>query len=90
MTNWSSCSHWLSGKNPVYPTLTKMTSIITSTEIESQDGDSKYPSKITLKMDGSQMSCPVTFWADGKAVFSLASDEIPAFCKALSSMDCTA
>jgi len=71
-------------------TTTTMTSIITSTEIESEDGDSKYPSLITLKMDGSQMSCPVTFWAKGKPVFSLASEEIPAFCRALSAMDCTA
>jgi hypothetical protein len=67
-----------------------MTSIITQTEIESEDGDSKYPSKITLKMDGSEMSCPVTFWAKGKPVFSLAADEIPAFCRALSAMDCNA
>ena len=71
-------------------TTTAMTSIITQTEIQSEDGDSKYPSSITLKMDGSQMSCPVTFWAKGKPVFSLASEEIPAFCRALSAMDCTA
>ena len=69
---------------------TAMTHIITSTEIESEDGDSKYPSLITLKMDGSQMSCPVTFWVDDKPVFSLASEEIPAFCKALSAMDANA
>jgi len=67
-----------------------MTSITTSITIYSEDGDSKYPAAITLKMDGSQMSCPVTFWADGKPVFSLASEEIPAFCRALSAMDCTA
>ena len=71
-------------------TTKNMTSIITQTEIQSEDGDSKYPSSITLKMDGSEMGCPVTFWAKGKPVFSLASDEIPAFCKALSAMDCTA
>ena len=71
-------------------TTTAMTTIITKTEIQSEDGDSKYPSLITLKMDGSQMSCPVTFWADDKPVFSLAADEIPAFCRALSAMDCTA
>jgi len=71
-------------------TNTTMTHIITSTEIESEEGDSKYPSKITLKLDGSEMSCPVTFWVKGKPVFSLAADEIPAFCKALSAMDCTA
>jgi len=71
-------------------TNTTMTSIITQTEIQSEDGDSKYPSSITLKMDGSQMSCPVTFWAKGKPIFSLAADEIPAFCKALSAMDANA
>jgi len=68
-------------------TTTAMNAIITCTEIESEDGNSKYPSKITIKMDGSQMTCPVTFWAKGKPVFSLASEEIPAFCKALSAMD---
>ena len=71
-------------------TTTTMTSIITQTQIQSEDGDSKYPSLITLKMDGSEMSCPVTFWVKGKPVFSLASEEIPAFCKALSAMDCNA
>lgn len=71
-------------------TTTNMTAIITKTEIHSEDGDSKYPASITLKMDSSQMSCPVTFWAKGKAVFSLASEEIPAFCKALSAMDANA
>ena len=71
-------------------TTTTMTSIISQTEIQSEDGDSKYPSLITLKMDGSQMSCPVTFWAEGKPVFSLASEEIPAFCRALSAMDANA
>jgi len=71
-------------------TTTTMTSIISQTEIQSEDGDSKYPSLITLKMDGSQMSCPVTFWAKGKPVFSLASEEIPAFCRALSAMDANA
>jgi hypothetical protein len=71
-------------------TTTTMTSIISQTEIQSEDGDSKYPSLITLKMDGSQMSCPVTFWAKGKPIFSLAADEIPAFCKALSAMDANA
>ena len=71
-------------------TTTAMNTIITCTEIESEDGDSKYPSKITMKLDCSEMSCPVTFWVKGKPVFSLASDEIPAFCRALSAMDCTA
>ena len=67
-----------------------MNAIITKTEINSEDGDSQYPSSITLKMDGSKRECPVTFWVDDKPVFSLAADEIPAFCRALSAMDCTA
>jgi hypothetical protein len=71
-------------------TTTAMNTIITQAVIESEDGDSKYPSSITLKMDGSKMSCPVTFWAKGKPVFSLASEEIPAFCRALSAMDANA
>ena len=71
-------------------TTTVMTGIITQTEINSEDGDSKYPSTIILKLDGSKRECPVTFWVDDKPVFSLAADEIQAFCRALSAMDCTA
>ena len=71
-------------------TTTVMTGTITQTEINSEDGDSKYPSTIILKLDGSKRECPVTFWVDDKPVFSLAADEIPAFCRALSAMDCTA
>ena len=66
-----------------------MTSITTSTTIYSEDGNSKYPSAITLKMDDSKPSVPITFWANNKPVFSLGAEEIEAFCKILSSMDCS-
>ena len=66
-----------------------MTSITTSTTIYSEDGNSKYPSAITLKMDDSKPNVPITFWANNKPVFSLGAEEIEEFCKILSSMDCS-
>jgi hypothetical protein len=56
----------------------------------SEDGDSDYPSSIQIKLDCTRPNCPVTFWRDGVAVFSMAADEIPAFCDALSTVDCSA
>lgn len=56
----------------------------------SDEGDSKYPGVIDIVLDPTQMDCPVTFWANGVPVFSLGAAEIPAFCEALSSMDCSA
>jgi len=67
-----------------------MTTITEKITVCSEDGDACYPSVLDLRMDGSKPDCPVTFWANGKAVFSMSSDEIPAFCKALSSLDCSA
>lgn len=71
-------------KNPKFYDMTTITEQIT---ICSEEGDGKYPSTLEIRMDGSQPDCPVTFWVDEKPVFSLASHEIPAFCKALSAMD---
>jgi hypothetical protein len=58
--------------------------------IYSEDGDTKHPASLMLTMDGSQQDCRVTFWQNGKAVFSMGNDEIPAFIKALSLLDCSA
>ena len=67
-----------------------MTTITETITICSEDGDRDYPSSIQIKLDGTQPNCPVTFWKDEVAVFSMAADEIPAFCSALSAMDCSA
>ena len=69
-----------------------MTTITEKIIISSEDGDREYPSTLDVRMDGTQINCPVTFYSSrtGKPVFSMASDEIPAFCKALSAMDCSA
>ena len=66
-----------------------MTTITEKITVCSEDGDPEYPGTLEIRMDDSQPDCPVTFWADEKPVFSLASHEILAFCKALSVMDCS-
>jgi hypothetical protein len=79
----------LSGKGILYycpMTSTTMTTITTEIIIYSEDGDGKYPASIILRMDDSKPDCPVTFWADGKPVFSLGYQEISKFCKILTSM----
>jgi hypothetical protein len=58
--------------------------------ISSENGDRNYPSTLDLRMDATQMDCPVTFYHDEKPVFSMASDEIPSFCAALRTMDLSA
>jgi hypothetical protein len=68
-----------------------MTIITDRLTVHSEDGDKYYPASVSLEitMDGTQPTCPVTFWHDDKAVFTLGNDEIPAFIKALSSFDCS-
>ena len=66
-----------------------MTTTSKEVTIYSEEGDNRYPNKMTIKMDDSSISCPVTFWIKGKAVFSMSSDEISAFIKVLTTMDCT-
>lgn len=66
-----------------------MTTITERLTIHSEDGDRNYPASLEITMDGTQQDCPVTFWQDDKAVFSMGNDEIPAFIKALSSVDCS-
>ena len=67
-----------------------MTTITERITVCSEDGDPEYPSTMEIRMDGSKPECPVTFWMDETPVFSMASDEMPAFCKALSALDCSA
>jgi hypothetical protein len=66
-----------------------MTTITYKVTIYSEDGDENHPASLELTLDGTQRDCPVTFWKDGKAVFSMGNDEIPAFIKALSLLDCS-
>ena len=66
-----------------------MTIINERLTIHSEDGDRNYPASLKITVDGTQPACPVTFWQDDKAVFSMANDELPAFIKALSSLDCS-
>ena len=65
-----------------------MTTIIEKITVYSEFGDREHPSKIQLSMDGSQPECPVTFWHDGKAFFSMGADEIGEFIEQLQKLDC--
>jgi hypothetical protein len=67
-----------------------MTTITEKIIVHSNDGDSDYPCTLDIRMDATQMDCPVTFYQEEKPVFSMAAAEIPAFCAALSAMDCSA
>ncbi len=51
--------------------------------IESNFGDRDYSSEIEVSSDTSKPHVPVTFWRDGKALFSMGMDEIEEFCEAL-------
>ena len=55
--------------------------------IYSEEGDACFPNSLTIKLDDSQINCPVTFWSGKNPVFSLGADEIPAFCKALGQIE---
>jgi hypothetical protein len=66
-----------------------MNTITEKITIYSEDGEKSHPSEITLIMDGKQPDCPVTFWADGKPVFSMGCHEIEEFCEQLKTLDCT-
>jgi hypothetical protein len=65
-----------------------MTTITEKITVCSEDGDNDYPCTLEIRMDGSKPTCPVTFYMEDKPVFSMASDEIPAFCEALKRMEC--
>lgn len=64
-----------------------MTKNLIEIEILSEDGDDSHPATLTLRLDGSKPDCPITFYSDGKAVFSLGNDEISEFVAALESLD---
>lgn len=63
-----------------------MTTLTTRLDIHSENGDHECGNAITLEMDGSQPDCPIKFIVDGKALFSLGSDEVDAFVKAIDSL----
>jgi hypothetical protein len=63
-----------------------MTIITERLTVYSEDGDKNYPNTLDITMDGTQQTCPVTFWMDDKAVFSLGNDEVSELIKALSSL----
>lgn len=54
--------------------------------IISEFGDEQYPSELTFKMDSTKPDCPITFYIEGCAVFSLGSEEIVEFCDTISKL----
>jgi hypothetical protein len=60
--------------------------IIEKITIYSDNGDKLYPCEIEIKMDGSKPDCPITLMKDKKPLFSMGSDEVDEFCKALKAM----
>ena len=63
-----------------------MDTIIEQIRICSELGKNGINSEITLKMAGNDPNCPITFYVDNKAVFSLGSDEVHDFCEHLKSL----
>jgi hypothetical protein len=55
-------------------------------DIHSEFGDREINRWITIEMDGSKPDCPITFIVDGNPVFSIGSEEIDDFVKALDSI----
>jgi len=67
-----------------------MNTITHKVTVYSEDGNQSHPASLELVLDDTQQDCPVSFWQDEKAVFSMGNDEIPAFIKALSLLNCSA
>ena len=63
-----------------------MNKIPTEIQVSSEDGKESEPYILTIRMDGSKPTCPLTFIADGKPVFSLGSDEVDDFCEILTDL----
>jgi hypothetical protein len=63
-----------------------MTKIHDKITVYSEDGDTDYPAQIQITLDGTKPDCPVTFWAEEKAFFSMGNDEIERFCEMLKEM----
>jgi hypothetical protein len=51
--------------------------------IFSENGDNQYPNEIVAEIDGTKHNCPITFYSDGIAIFSLGSGELEEFCDLL-------
>lgn len=66
-----------------------MTTATEKITVYSDDGDRDHPASIEIIMDTTQQACPITFWQDEKAVFSMGNDELPTFIKALTLFDCS-
>ena len=56
-------------------------------QIYSEEGDNCFPNALTIELDSSQINRPVTFWHGKTPVFSLGSEEIPAFLQALGKIE---
>jgi hypothetical protein len=54
--------------------------------ILSENGDNQYPNEIVAEIDGTKRNCPITFYSDGIAIFSLGSGELEEFCGELSKL----
>ena len=63
-----------------------MNTLTEQIRIYSEDGEADINREITLKMVGNDPNCPITFYVDDKAVFSLGSDEVDDFRETLKSL----
>lgn len=66
-----------------------MTTIIHKIRIYSEEGNPAHPAEIEVTMDGGLPDCPLTFWIDGKAVFSMGCGEVHEFCEQIQKLDVT-
>jgi len=51
--------------------------------IFSEEGNSDYPNELTIEMDSTKPTCPITFYSAGLPIFSLGEDEVEEFCESL-------
>ena len=65
-----------------------MITITKEIEFHSDCKCSQTSSVMMAKMDGSQPECPVTFYVDDNAVFTMENCEISTFVDALKTLDC--
>ena len=63
-----------------------MTIIPKQIEVYSEDGLAEVNNGLTLELDGSTPDCPITFYLNEEAVFSLGNHEVSEFIEALNSL----
>lgn len=63
-----------------------MNTLTEKLRIYSENGDSQYPNELIAEMDGATPDCPITFYRDGVAVFSMGSEEVAEFCEAITKL----